>query len=167
MLGDIGIHILDFATHVAGEAVADVSCRLTTFPKAPGERIGDYVLDANDAFTMQLTLASGALGTVSATRMATGHFNDLRLRLYGVDGGLEVSFEQGVSRLRACLGKAAETLDWTVIDCPEVPTNYSRFIDAVRGGARTGPDFARGAELQDWLDLALRSHHAGGAALAV
>ena len=94
VLGDVGIHILDFATFAAGMAATEVSCLLQTFDKAPGGRIGDYVLDANDSATMQVRLANGALGTVGATRFATGHLNDLRLRLYGLTGGIEVSFRK-------------------------------------------------------------------------
>ena len=157
-LVDVGIHILDLATYVAGEPITELGCRLATFPKAQGERIGDYHLDANDGFTLQARLASGAIGTISATRMATGHFNDLRLRLYGVNGALQVRFEQGESHLSACLGPAAEIPEWTEIACPPVPTNYDRFIAALRGGNEPLPDFARGAELQSWLDLAFQSH---------
>jgi predicted dehydrogenase len=160
-LGDIGIHILDYATFIAGEAVAELGCNLVTFHKAPGDKVGEYVLDANDAFTMQLALAGGAVGTVSATRMSSGHMNDLYLRLYGLKGGVEVSFERGISRLRTCLGPATRGPDWTEVACPAVPTNYQRFIGAIRGTDPGLPDFARGAELQSWLDLAERSDAAG------
>ena len=44
-LGDIGIHILDATTLVAGAAATSVNCRLKTFAKAPGDRIGDDLLD--------------------------------------------------------------------------------------------------------------------------
>lgn len=165
-LGDIGIHILDLATFVAGEPLTDIGCRLTTFPKAEGDRIGAYPLDANDAFTMQARMASGATGTIAATRMATGHFNDLTLRLYGLRGGLEVSFVKGVSRLRACLGGDIARPDWAEIACPPVPTNYDRFIAALRGSPAPVPDFERGAELQGWLDLAARSDAEGARLLA-
>ena len=50
VLGDVGIHILDYATFAAGSPVKEVSCRLKTFDKADGNRIGDYTLDANDSF---------------------------------------------------------------------------------------------------------------------
>ncbi|EKD60629.1 MAG: hypothetical protein ACD_54C00642G0006, partial [uncultured bacterium] len=103
VLGDVGIHILDFATFIAGQSATEVSCRLATFHKAPGDQIGEYPLDANDSATMQVVLENGALGTVAATRFASGHLNDLRLRIYGDKGGLEVSYENNVSRLRACL----------------------------------------------------------------
>lgn len=162
VLGDVGIHILDFATFVAGMDATEVSCLLATFDKAPGGRIGDYVLDANDSATMQVVLENGALGTVAATRFATGHLNDLRLRLYGVTGGLEVSFEAGVSRLRACLGGDILTGAWHEVDCPPVPTIYQRFIAAIRGEGAAEPDFARGAVLQRLLDQAEASAAEGG-----
>jgi predicted dehydrogenase len=167
VLGDVGIHILDFATFIAGLEATEVSCLLQTFDKAPGGRIGDYVLDANDSATMQLRLANGALGTVAATRFATGHLNDLRLRLYGQTGGLEVSFENAVSRLRACLGDNIQTGTWTDIDCPPVPTIYQRFIAAIRGEGVAEPDFARGAALQRLLDRAEASAGEGGRLLTV
>lgn len=163
VLGDVGIHILDFATFAAGEGVSTVSAHLTTFDKAPGGRIGEYVLDANDSAAMTLQLEGGALGTVQATRCATGHLNDLRLRLYGTEGGLELLFEQGISRLNACLGPARMTAAWSPVDCPPVPTVYERFIMAIRGEGPAEPDFARGAELQVWLDRAEESALQGAA----
>ncbi|MDM7933486.1 Gfo/Idh/MocA family oxidoreductase [Tabrizicola sp.] len=167
VLGDVGIHILDFATFVAGMDAAEVSCLLQTFDKAPGGKIGDYTLDANDSATMQLRLSNGALGTVAATRFATGHLNDLRLRLYGQTGGLEVTFEKAQSRLRACLGDNIQSGTWEDIDCPPVPTIYQRFIAAIRGEARPEPDFARGAALQRLLDRAEASAAEGGRLLPV
>lgn len=167
VLGDVGIHILDFATFVAGLAVTDMSCLLTTFDKAPGGRIGDYILDANDSATMQVRLQGGALGTVGATRFASGHINDMRLRLYGVQGGLEVSFEAGISRLRACLGDDILTATWREVDCPPVPTNYQRFVEGIRSGTNGQPDFARGAVLQHMLDAAETSAAQGGVGQAL
>ncbi|GHC63455.1 Gfo/Idh/MocA family protein [Neogemmobacter tilapiae] len=167
VLGDVGIHILDFTTFIAGEAAESVSCLLKTFDKAPGGQIGEYKLDANDSATMQLSLAGGALGTVAATRFASGHHNDLRLRIYGDLGGLEVSFEGAVSRLRACLGADVKTATWADVECPDVPNIYQRFVAAIRGEGVAIPDFARGAELQRLLDRAEQSASEGGKALAV
>jgi predicted dehydrogenase len=167
VLGDVGIHILDFATFIAGMEAVAVSCLLQTFDKAPGGRIGDYGLDANDSATMQLRLSNGALGTVAATRFATGHLNDLRLRLYGLDGGIEVSFENAVSRLRTCLGPDVRTGTWTEVACPPVPTLYQRFIAAIRGEGPAEPDFARGAALQVLLDRAEASAGDGGRLLSL
>jgi predicted dehydrogenase len=162
VLGDVGIHILDFATFVAGLDVTEISCLLQTFDKAPGGRIGDYVLDANDSATMQVRLANGALGTVAATRFASGHLNDLRVRLYGLTGGVEVTYENNVSRLRASIGDDIHTGTWVEIDCPPVPMVFQRFIAAIRGEGAPDPGFARGAALQQLLDQAEASAAEGG-----
>ena len=167
VLGDIGVHILDFATLVAGAGASNVSCRLTTFDKAPGGRIGEYVLDANDSFNMHLRLQNGAVGVIHASRMATGHFNDLRLRIFGTKGGLDVRYENNISSLRACTGDDRLTAVWRDVDVPPVQSNYARFIDAVRAGTQVYPDFARGAELQKVLDLAVQSDAQGSLDLAV
>lgn len=166
VLGDIGVHILDFATLVAGAGASNVSCRLTTFDKAPGGRIGDYVLDANDSFAMHLRLENGAVGVIHATRMASGHINDLRLRLFGLKGGLEVRYENNISALRACTGEDMLTATWRDIEVAAVETNYQRFIAAIRAGTQVQPDFARGAALQKVLDLAVQSDAKGSLDLA-
>lgn len=165
VLGDVGIHILDFATFIAGQDAAQVSCHLATFDKAAGGKIGDYTLDANDSATMQIVLANGALGTVAATRFASGHLNDLRLRIYGDQGGLEVTFERQISHLRGCLGDAMQAADWSDIDCPPVPTIYDRFVAAIRGQGVAEPTFARGAALQRLLDGAEASAADAGRAV--
>lgn len=167
VLGDVGVHILDYATFAAGLAAAEVSCRLTTFDKAEGGRIGDYVLDANDSASLHLTLENGAAGVIHASRFASGHLNDLRLRLYGTTGGIEVSFEKWESRLRMCAGDQLEAAEWVDVTVPDVKTNYVRFIDAIRDGTQVQPNFARGAALQKVLDVAIESDADGCKSLKV
>ena len=157
VLGDVGVHILDFATLVAGAMPSSVSCRLTTFDKAPGGKIGEYVLDANDSFAMHLSLKNGASGVVHASRFATGHLNDLSLQIFGTLGGIEVTEKNGVSGLRVCLGKDISKGNWKDVAVPKVPSNFETFIAAIRGEAAADPDFSRGAALQEVLDLAVKS----------
>lgn len=167
VLGDVGIHILDFALFVAGLDATEVSCRLATFHKAPGDRIGEYPLDANDSATMQLVLNNGALGTVAATRFATGHLNDLRLRLYGDKGGIEVQWEKDVSRLRLCNGDDVQKAIWHDVEAPVLANVYQRFVGAIRGENPADPDFARAAMLQRLLDRAEQSAGESGLSLKV
>ncbi len=157
VLGDVGVHILDYATFAAGSDAARVSCRLATYDKAPDNRIGDYTLDANDSMTMHLALQNGAIGVIHASRFASGHLNDLSLRLFGTKGGLDVRFEGRDSRLRACLGDNLQSGQWIDIETPAVETNFQRFISAIRTGDPVQPSFAHGAGLQRVLDLAVLS----------
>lgn len=154
VLGDIGVHILDFAAYGSGLEIEHVFARLKTFDKAPGNRIGDYDLDANDSFTMAVDFSNGALGVIHASRWATGHFNELRLRVYGELGGVEVQHRHDGSHLRVCLGEDAETGTWTDMAVPPVPTNYERFVTAVHIGKSLDPTFRHAANLQKVLDLA-------------
>ena len=132
-----------------------VFCRLKTFDKAPGNKIGEYELDANDSFTMALDFDNGALGVVHASRWATGHLNELRLRVYGEKGGIEVVHNLKGSQLQVCLGEDIETATWQALDAGSVPTNYQRFAEAVRTGVAPEPSFRHAAELQKVLDLAV------------
>lgn len=157
VLGDVGVHILDYATFAAGSDAARVSCRLKTFEKAKGDQIGPYTLDANDSMAMHLALDNGAVGVIHASRFAGGHINDLRLRLFGTKGGLDVRFEQSNSHLRACLGDHLISGTWVDVPTPPVETNYTRFIAAIRDGVQVAPNFDRGANLQRVLDLAVVS----------
>ncbi|MEO5807809.1 Gfo/Idh/MocA family oxidoreductase [Devosia sp.] len=154
VLGDIGVHILDFAVYGAGSDIDRVFCRLQTFEKAENNKIGEYELDANDSFAMSIQLENGALGVVHATRWATGHMNELRLRVYGELGSVEVQHRHDGSRLLTCLGPDAETGTWTEMECDPVPTNYERFYAAVQDGKTAEPSFRHATNLQKVLDLA-------------
>ncbi len=168
VLGDVGVHILDFLTFAAGEDITELSCQLTTFDKAPGNRIGDYDLDANDTATMQARLSGGAAGVIHASRFATGHLNDLMLSLHGTKGALQIKYRNGVDELHTCIGPdAMEAALWTVEAPPDVPTNFERFVAAVRRGTGIDPDFHRGAALQHLLDLAQRSDSEKGRRLTL
>lgn len=154
VLGDIGVHILDFAAYGANSDIADLRTQLRTFDKVEGGRIGDYVLDANDSFAMTATLDNGALGVIHASRWATGHLNELRLRLYGEKGALEIRHRLDGSDLLACLGADIETGSWKKLKAPPVLTNYQRFAQAVQQGKTLDPSFRHAANLQRLLDLA-------------
>ncbi len=155
VLGDVGIHILDFAAYGAATHIERIFTRLKTFEKAPGNRIGEYELDANDSFTMNAEFANGALGVIHASRWATGHLNELRLRVHGDKGAIEVVHRIDASRLRACLQEDVELAVWQDIDVDPVATNSQKFIAAIQEGKMQEPSFRRAAELQKVLDLAM------------
>lgn len=157
VLGDIGIHIFDFATFAAGSDISEFTVQLKTFDKAKDNRIGEYVLDANDSMMMTAELASGATGVIHATRFAPGHLNDLSLRIFGTDGGLELTNSGPLGTLRMCAGPDLVTAIWRDVALSPVSTNYERFAEAVRTGGGMTPDFAVAARLQSVIDAALAS----------
>ncbi|PJO48301.1 oxidoreductase [Ochrobactrum sp. MYb29] len=155
VLGDVGIHILDFASYAIGSDVERASAHLKTFEKADNNQIGEYVMDANDSFVMSAEYANGALGVIHASRWATGHLNELRLRIHGDKGALEVLHTPTGSSLRGSFGKDIETATWRDIDAGTVKTNYQRFAKAVANGVSLQPDFRHAANLQRVLDHAM------------
>ena len=157
VVGDIGIHLIDFATFAAGSDIASLSTRVKTFHKAPGDQIGEYKLDANDSFAIIAELKNGALGTIQATRFATGNANELRVSLFGDKGALMVHTDGKKSSLSMCAGKDIDTQSWRKVRCPPVPTVYQRFVEAIRTGVNGDPDFRRAAAIQRILDLCLQS----------
>lgn len=152
VLGDVGIHILDFATHVVGTLPSAVSARLKTFDKAEGGVVGEYTLDANDSAVLSCEWPNGALGVIHTSRFMTGYGNVLRLHVFGTKGALELDHRSTSTRLTACSGDAVDTLAWREVGAEEVPTNYHRFVDAILLGGPREPSFRRAADLQKILD---------------
>ena len=167
MVGDIGIHLVDFATFGAASDIVSLTSRVKTFHKAEGDRIGDYKLDANDSFVMSVELANGALGVIDATRFATGNANEIYLRLFGDRGALSLHTNGRKSSIEMCAGRDLDTQTWRKVRCPPVPTTYQRFVAAVKSGVNGDPDFRRAANLQRVLDLCLEMGERAAGAVAV
>lgn len=156
VLGDIGVHIVDFATYPAGP-IRRVYCQLKAFPKAPRNRVGPYVLDANDSAVLNVEFANGALGVIHTTRWCGGKINSLFLRIAGTLGTVEIDSDRSTDSFRICRGAALPGAKWHEVKAPAVPGVYAQFVRAVRTGKSAQPDFARGAEVQKVLDACFRS----------
>ena len=155
-LGDVGVHIVDFATFPCGP-VKEVYCRMRAFHKAPGDRIGDYKLDANDSAVLNVEFANGALGTIHTSRWVGGHTNRLALKIAGSKGTVSIDSDLSTTSYKICNGKGLDKCEWLEVACKPVPTNYQRFISAIRSGKPGEADFARGAEVQKVLDSCFES----------
>ncbi|MEU4266459.1 Gfo/Idh/MocA family oxidoreductase [Streptomyces sp. NPDC026092] len=106
-LGDLGAHAVDLAQYLAGELLVGVSALTETFVRerpllaggsaglsgaATGGAYGAVTVDDAALFTGRL--ASGALASFEATRMAAGRKNALRLELNGEKGSLAFDLER-------------------------------------------------------------------------
>lgn len=156
VLGDIGVHIVDFATYPVG-GIRKVYAQLKAFPKAPRDRIGEYVLDANDSAVLNVEFANGALGTIHTTRWSSGHANRLFLKISGTKGAVEIDSERSVDSFRLCAGRDLDAVKWTEVKAKPTPNIYQRFITSIRTGRQDQPDFARGAAVQQVLDACFAS----------
>lgn len=160
VLGDVGVHIVDFATFPAGP-IKSVFGKLKAFDKAKGNRIGEYVLDANDSAVMTVEFANGALGTIHTTRWSGGHANRLFLKISGTKGAIEIDSERSTTSYKLSVGADLDKAQWKEIAAKPTPNNYARFVKAVRTGVQDQPDFARGAEVQKVLDAVIASDAKG------
>jgi predicted dehydrogenase len=162
VLGDIGCHIYDLTTLMAGD-IAQLQCHLKTFDKgAPGNQHGEYTLDANDSFVSSVVFKSGALGTIHSSRWASGHHNSLRVRVYGDKGAIEVDLDTSYDSYRICHGTAAQKkAQWKTVKCKSTPNNVQRFINSIRTGKNDVNDFANGAKIQAYLHHSFESDRKG------
>lgn len=167
VLGDIGCHLLDLITVVAGDVEA-VDCRCSTFPKIDkqGRRrttMGGNKLDAHDTAIIRLHFARGATGVCHTTRWATGHVNSIALSIHGTDGALRLDLDGGFDKLHMCLGKNINTGRWTTRTIRPTPNIYRRFVRSIKAGKQDQPDVVRGAQVQSYLDACQRSAEKKGA----
>lgn len=162
VLGDVGVHILDFASFPAGKIVS-VNCLLKTFPKSKRDRIGEYMLDANDSAVITVEYEGGATGSVQTTRLATGHTNSLSLSLHGELGAFRIDLDASYTDYEECFvqKRDGKTSPWRKVSAPAVPSLYQRFITSIEKGLNDQPDFARGAQIQQVLDACEASNSSG------
>ena len=161
MLGDLGCHLLDLVTVVAGDLEA-VDCACAAFPKIdkrgrPRTTLRGAKLDANDTTVIRLHFAGGVLGVCHATRWATGHTNSIDLSVYGTEDALRIDLDEGFDKLYLCLGKNKDKARWTARTIRPTPSVYQRFIRSIQTGNRDQPDVVRGARVQSYLDACERS----------
>ena len=120
---------------------------LKTFPKAEGDRIGDYVLDANDSFAMTGRLKSGALATSSPPATRPAMLNDLSLALHGTRGALRVETDGTESN---CPPASARTSTRAAGKSSKAAGQAQRaaFRRCAVSGVNGDPSFRRAAEIQ-------------------
>lgn len=160
VLGDVGVHIIDFATAVAGD-IAQLNCRLKTFTAIKGKKRGKYTLDANDSAVIHCELKNGAIGVIHTSRFATGYTNRVFLRLHGTEGALEIDLAKSNTDLNVCLGKDRHPAVWKTLKTKPAPSMFQRFIKSIQTGKQDQPDFARGAAVQKVLDTCFDSDRTG------
>ena len=168
-LGDIASHAIDQVLFLLGDKVTEVSGRLQTFvQQRPGAQ-GPEDVTVDDAAWATLALASGAIASVEASRVATGRKNSLQIEIYGDKGALrfdlenlnELAFsdatlparEQGFRRIVVTEPEHPYLDAWWpqghVIGWEHTFTHQIRdFLLAIDGGTAPSPSFEDGLEVQ-------------------
>jgi predicted dehydrogenase len=142
-----------------------LQARLKTFHKAPGDRIGDYPLDANDSAVLSVAFENGALGIIHASRYMSGYANTLKLAVFGTGGAIEIDHGTAFTTIRICSGNDVHTQAWRDVVSEPVRTNYQKFVLAAAAGVNDEPTFRHAADLQRVLDLCFDEQSARSAGI--
>jgi predicted dehydrogenase len=181
-LGDLGAHAIDLARFLVGSEVGaaeTVTGQLRTFV---GERPTDAgetkPVTVDDAFSASVGYESGATGSFEASRVATGHANDLTITVHGTDGSLRWELERlNELQVRRDTNRGYETVLVTDESDPYVERwwppghvlgwehlfvheNYE-FLTTVAESGEYRPSFADGLAVQRVLDAVERSDERG------
>jgi predicted dehydrogenase len=177
-LADLGSHIVSFADALVGpiaELCADMATVVAERPVPGG---GLRRVENEDQGQFLARFASGATGTISASRVATGRKMGLAFELVGTEGAIAFDQER-LNELRVYRTKdPAGTRGFaTVLAGPEHPgyaafcpapghqigftdlktLEVAHFLAAIRDGGPAEPDFATALRYEAVIDAALRS----------
>ena len=184
---DLGSHVIDLLRHLLGE-VESVCSTMETFvkerPIAPGASERAPV-EVDDVFWMQARLASGAIGTVEASRMSTGAMDEIRFEAHGDRGAISFNSTEPnwLNFYDATLsgGEYGGDRGYKRIECaqqypkpaalpgPRVSVGWTRyhiasmhdFVDNAVNGRQSSPSVYDGLKVQEILDAAVRSSESG------
>ena len=175
-LMDLGVHVFDLARHLLGE-FAEVNAQLDTFVRERPDPTtgGTGIVDVDDVALVRARTRSGAVGTIEATRLATGTQDELRLEIHGSRGALGFNLmdpnwlivydntrpeaplggDRGPQRIECvarypapyALGATKNTVGW-----PQFHVHcLFDFIDSVARGEPRGPSFEDGLAAQRFV----------------
>ncbi len=186
VLIDLGSHILDMVTNLAG-GVKRIWCRTDNFtPVRPDGHGGTVTIDADELGIMVVELTNGAVGTIETSKVATGMNDGLRFEIHGRDGAMKFDYMKpnwlGVYDGRDPDSPLGGNRGYKDIDCvrryeppagkfpgPKVTIGWleghvhclHNFLAAVAEGKQTEPSLGRGIQIAKWLNMAYRSAATG------
>ncbi len=172
VLVDLGSHLIDLLTYLLGD-FKQVKGFVRNFT-SPDNRTDDWAL-------LNIETESGAVGTMEASKMATGTNDDLRVEIHGSKGALRfasmdpnwLEFYDNTEEASPIGGlrgfRKIETVQRFTepqgIPMPKVSIGWIRghvaslysFLDAVANDKKTSPDFEDGLKVQKIIETAYRS----------
>ncbi len=185
VLRDLGSHLLDLVDWLAGPIVEINACCRILHETRPDGRGGRERVEMEDQAVMSARLASGALGTLEASKIAVGSEEDLRLEINGTRGALRLELMQpdfleayslddpdapiGGTRGWKKISTAQRYPAPSAFPSPRSPSGWLRghvhslytFLRAVADGVPAEPSISRGIEIQKLIECAERSAASG------
>jgi predicted dehydrogenase len=186
VLRDLGSHLLDLADWIAGPISEIQASARILHPTRPDGRGGTGKVEAEDQIVMIVRLAGGALGSLEASKIATGAEDDLRLEIHGTRGAIrfdlmEPDFLQFYSLADpdSPIGGARGWKRIATVQRFPAPAVFPparatsgwlrghtqclyNFLSAVADERQTEPSLGRGIAVQQIIEAADRSVQSGG-----
>lgn len=186
-LFDLGAHVVDLTRWLFGE-VDQVQCLTETFIKEratlddPGTK---RPVEVDDIALLTLKLKNGAVGTLEASRLATGVQDEIRVEAHGSDGAIRFNLMQpnyleyydnrlpeatyGGDRGFKLIESVARYPKPAKYPGPKNTIGWERFhvhsiynfITHVLDGTPASPDIIDGAKTQAIMEAALESRESG------
>ncbi|NQT86375.1 Gfo/Idh/MocA family oxidoreductase [bacterium] len=182
---DLGSHAIDMIRMLCGDFTRVLASAKTFCTERKDAAGVAYPVHVDDVVLMQAELANGAVGTIEASRVATGTNDDLRLEIHGSQGAMHYSLMDAnwlyVYDLRDPAGPYGGSRGYKAIECtsrfpapatllpPKVSVGWNRghiaslhnFLTAIAEGRRASPDFHDGLAVQRIMDATYASARAG------
>jgi predicted dehydrogenase len=182
VLFDMGSHALDLMYHLIGEYESLFAQTETVYSQRP-DNLGNMVnIEVEDIVLMITRMQDGCIGTIEASKIATGTNDELRLEIHGDKGALKfnlmepnwLDFYDNTIGERPLGGMKG----FTKIECiqrfekpgggfpsPKVSIGWLRghvhclysFLSCVNEGRQASPSFKEGAYIQQVMERAYES----------
>ena len=90
VIADLGPHVFDLIHYLLGDYDRLLAAAHIAYPRrpAPGDPSRMVDVDAEDCVMILARMSCGALGTIEATKIATGSEDELRFEVHGAKGAL-------------------------------------------------------------------------------
>jgi predicted dehydrogenase len=173
VIPDLGSHVLDLVHRLLGPyervlAQTKIAYRERPDPDDPSRTVA---VDAEDAVQMLVRMQCGAVGTVEATKVATGTEDELRFEIHGTGGAMRFRLMEPhyLEAYDAVTGGPGGTRGWTRLatgrrygppdtpfPSPKAAIGWTRahvaclvnFLSAVADGRPAQPDLGQGVTIQ-------------------
>jgi predicted dehydrogenase len=179
VIADLAAHLLDLIHYLLGDYAELTARTRIAFAERPRDSAqGKMVpVDAEDCVMMLARMANGALGTLEATKLATGAEDELRLEIHGTMGALRFNTMNPhyleIFDRRASDAPIGGTRGWTavatgqrypapggVLPSPKNALGWMRahmaclynFMQAVDSGLPAEPSLAQGIYIQQLME---------------
>ncbi len=188
VIADLGSHLLDLIQCLAGDYAALFAATRIAYPTRPSvdDSLRQEVVTAEDGVMMLARMQNGALGSLEATKIATGTEDEVRFEIHGERGALRYNgmdpHHLGVYDATLADKPLGGLRGWTQVDCgqrysppasgfpgPKFAIGWMRshlaclanFLGDVATGRPGDPGLRRGIEIQRLMECARESARSG------